>query len=140
MAQPDRALIEEVTLPLFREGHSTRVGISGVISGASSRRSRAVRHAGRAWPRSRVSSPPTRATPSRPRRSGCASRSGRSSTRSWTPPRQERLDPTVDRDDLFDMILGTVLACTFVPTVSERRRPIERVVELVLRMLRPVEG
>jgi AcrR family transcriptional regulator len=47
------------------------------------------------------------------------------------------VDPTVDRDDVFDLLLGAILARVFVPTVAERRRPIERTVELVLRLLRP---
>lgn len=48
------------------------------------------------------------------------------------------VDPGVDRDDVFDMLLGTMLARVFVPTVAGRRRPIERTVELVLRLLRPI--
>jgi AcrR family transcriptional regulator len=48
------------------------------------------------------------------------------------------VDPDVDRDDVFDMLLGAMLARAFAPTVAERRRPIEHTVELALRMLRPI--
>jgi AcrR family transcriptional regulator len=47
------------------------------------------------------------------------------------------VDPAVDRDDVFDMLLGAVLARTFVPTVAVRRPPIDRTIDLVVRMLRP---
>jgi hypothetical protein len=35
------------------------------------------------------------------------------------------------------MLLGSVLARTFVPTVAARRPPISRTVDLVVRMVRP---
>ena len=47
------------------------------------------------------------------------------------------VDPDVDRDDVFDMLLGSVLARTFVPTVADRSPPLDRTVDLVVRMLRP---
>ncbi len=47
------------------------------------------------------------------------------------------VDPTVERDDVFDVLLGAILARTLVPTVVERDRPLERTVELVLKLLRP---
>jgi hypothetical protein len=47
------------------------------------------------------------------------------------------VDPTVDPDDVFDLLLGAILARTFVPTVVHRNRPIERLVDLMLRLLRP---
>lgn len=47
------------------------------------------------------------------------------------------VDPDVDPDDVFDMILGAVMARVLVPTVAERDRPLERVVELALRLLQP---
>jgi AcrR family transcriptional regulator len=47
------------------------------------------------------------------------------------------VDPKVDAEDVFDVLLGAVLARALVPTVIERRRPVERLVELTLRMLRP---
>ena len=50
------------------------------------------------------------------------------------------VDPTVDHDDVFDMLLGAILARVLVPTVARRHRPIERTVELVLRMLDPGRG
>ncbi len=49
----------------------------------------------------------------------------------------DQVDPTVDRDDVFDMLLGAALARAFVPTADARRPPIERIVGLVVRMLRP---
>jgi AcrR family transcriptional regulator len=50
------------------------------------------------------------------------------------------VDPAVDRDDVFDILLGAVLARVFVPTIADRHRPIERTVELVLRLLRPADS
>jgi AcrR family transcriptional regulator len=47
------------------------------------------------------------------------------------------VDPGVDPEDVFDVVLGAMLARALVPTVAERRRPVERLVELTLRMLRP---
>jgi AcrR family transcriptional regulator len=48
------------------------------------------------------------------------------------------VDPTVDPDDVFDMLLGAVLTRTLLYTATARVRPAERIVELILRMLRPV--
>ena len=50
------------------------------------------------------------------------------------------VDPAVDPDDVFDMLLGAILARTLIPTVARRRRPIERIVDLALRLLRPEHG
>ncbi len=47
------------------------------------------------------------------------------------------VDPGVDIDDAFDVLLGALLARALVPTVIERARPIERLVDITLRMLRP---
>jgi AcrR family transcriptional regulator len=47
------------------------------------------------------------------------------------------VDPRVDADDVFDVLLGALLARVLVPTVVRRRRPVERVVDLALRMLGP---
>ena len=47
------------------------------------------------------------------------------------------VDPAVDPDDVFDVLLGAVMARSLVPTVVERDRPLERTLELVLRMLAP---
>lgn len=49
------------------------------------------------------------------------------------------VDPDVEPDDVFDMLLGAILARVLVPTVARRRRPIERLVDLTVRMLRPME-
>jgi AcrR family transcriptional regulator len=50
-----------------------------------------------------------------------------------------QVDPALDRDDVFDMLLGAVLARTFAPTVATRRPPIDRTVDLAVRMLRPTD-
>lgn len=50
------------------------------------------------------------------------------------------IDPAVDPDDVFDMLLGAILARTLVFPVTARRPPVERTVDMVLRLLRPVEG
>lgn len=47
------------------------------------------------------------------------------------------VDPQLDPDDAFDMLLGAVLARTLVPTVAARDRPIERLVDLAVRVVRP---
>lgn len=43
----------------------------------------------------------------------------------------------MDPDDVFDMLLGAVLIRTVVYPVTARHRPIERTVEMILRLLRP---
>jgi len=43
----------------------------------------------------------------------------------------------VDPDDVFDMLLGAVLTRTVVYPATARHRPIERTVEMILRLLRP---
>lgn len=48
------------------------------------------------------------------------------------------VDPTVDPDDVFDMLLGAIWTRVVLFTVTTRQRPIERTVDMVLRMLRPV--
>ena len=50
------------------------------------------------------------------------------------------VDPMVDIDDAFDVLLGALLARALVPTVIERARPVERLVDLTVRMLRPAPG
>jgi len=45
------------------------------------------------------------------------------------------VDSSVDPNDVYDVILGAILAKTLVPTVIERRRPVERLVDLTIRML-----
>jgi len=47
------------------------------------------------------------------------------------------VDPDIDPDDAFDIILGAILARTIVPTIATRRPPVERTVDLLIRMLRP---
>jgi AcrR family transcriptional regulator len=49
------------------------------------------------------------------------------------------VDSDVDPDDVFDMLLGAILARALVPTVTRRRRPIERTVDLALRLLQPTD-
>jgi len=49
----------------------------------------------------------------------------------------EHVDPTVDPDDVFDLLLGVLLARALVPVVMDRRRSVGNIVELILRMLRP---
>lgn len=46
----------------------------------------------------------------------------------------------MDPDDVFDMLLGAVLTRTLLSTVTARNRPVERTVEMILRMLRPLDG
>jgi AcrR family transcriptional regulator len=48
------------------------------------------------------------------------------------------VDPDVDPGDVFDTLLGAIVARTLIPTVVQRNRPAERLVELLLRMLRPM--
>jgi AcrR family transcriptional regulator len=51
----------------------------------------------------------------------------------------ESVDPSVDPDDVFDMLLGAILARSLVPTVAQRQRPVERLVDLCLRLVQPAE-
>lgn len=51
------------------------------------------------------------------------------------PPRE--VDPDVDPDDVFDLLLGAVLARMAIPQGARRRPPIDRTVELLLRALAP---
>ncbi|WP_019926131.1 TetR/AcrR family transcriptional regulator [Nocardia sp. BMG111209] len=48
------------------------------------------------------------------------------------------IDPTIDPDDVFDMLLGAIWTRVVLFTVTTRQRPIERTVDMVLRMLRPI--
>ncbi|MFD8133387.1 TetR/AcrR family transcriptional regulator [Streptomyces mirabilis] len=47
------------------------------------------------------------------------------------------VDPAVDPDDVFDMLLGAVLTRTLLFSATARARPVERTVEMILRLLRP---
>lgn len=49
----------------------------------------------------------------------------------------DAVDPTLDPDEIFDLVLGTVLAGLVIPTAARRRRGVDRLVDLVVRMLRP---
>jgi AcrR family transcriptional regulator len=49
------------------------------------------------------------------------------------------VDPAVDPDDVFDMLLGAVLTRTLLYAATARARPVERIVELILRLLRPLD-
>jgi AcrR family transcriptional regulator len=50
------------------------------------------------------------------------------------------IDPAVDPDDVFDMLLGAVLTRALVFTATARQRPIERTVEMILRLLQPFDS
>jgi len=50
------------------------------------------------------------------------------------------IDPTIDPDDVFDMLLGAVLTRTLLPPTRTRHRPVERTVEMILRLLRPLDS
>ena len=50
------------------------------------------------------------------------------------------VDPAVDPDDVFDLLLGAVLTRTLLPTATARSRPAERIVEMIIRVLRPLDG
>mgnify|MGYP000555933781 CR=1 FL=1 len=39
--------------------------------------------------------------------------------------------------DVQDKLLGAILAHTFVPTAAGRARPVDRIVDLVVRLVRP---
>jgi AcrR family transcriptional regulator len=47
------------------------------------------------------------------------------------------VDPAVDPDDVFELLLGTVLVRAIVPMEVRRRPPLDRTVDLVLRAIRP---
>ncbi len=48
------------------------------------------------------------------------------------------VDPAVDPDDVFDMLLGAIWTRIVLLPVTARQRPIERTVEMILRLLRPL--
>jgi hypothetical protein len=50
----------------------------------------------------------------------------------------DSVDPSVDPDDVFDLLLGALLARALIPTVRGRNRSVERTVDLVERTLRPL--
>lgn len=47
------------------------------------------------------------------------------------------VDPGVDPNDVFDILLGAMIARTLVPTVALRNRPVEQLVDAVLRLVQP---
>ena len=47
------------------------------------------------------------------------------------------VDPQLDPDDVFDILLGAIFARTIVPTIAARRPPLQRTVDLLVRMVRP---
>lgn len=47
------------------------------------------------------------------------------------------VDPVIDPDDVFDLLLGAVLVRVMVPNAVRRPPPIERIVELALRLMSP---
>ncbi len=50
---------------------------------------------------------------------------------------ETEVDPNLDPDDVFDMVLGILFARIYIPTVVDRQLSIERVAELVMRLVRP---
>jgi hypothetical protein len=44
----------------------------------------------------------------------------------------------VEEGDVFDMLLGAVLTRMLLFSTTARARPVERTVEMVLRLLRPL--
>ncbi|MEU6198605.1 TetR/AcrR family transcriptional regulator [Streptomyces sp. NPDC047061] len=47
------------------------------------------------------------------------------------------IDPAVDPDDAFDMLLGAILTRVLLPGATARRTPVDRTVDLMIRMLEP---
>ncbi len=135
---PNRvALIQEVTLPLFREG---RFRPTGDLR-RDLKRFVAAMAKQYATPEARAAIPSLLAayqagTVTDPEEFGRISlRPQFNAILDAAGPQQ--VDLAVDRDDAFDMLLGAMLARTFVPTAAARRPPIDRSVDLVVRMLRP---
>jgi AcrR family transcriptional regulator len=52
------------------------------------------------------------------------------------PP--ESVDPTIDADDVFDLLLGVILTRSLLGHVIPRHAPVERTVELLIRAVRPL--
>jgi AcrR family transcriptional regulator len=47
------------------------------------------------------------------------------------------IDPSLDLDEVFDVIHGIILGRIFVPVAAARHRPIDNVVEMISRILTP---
>src|SRR5262249_49355706 len=130
------ALIQDVTLPLFREGRFTPTGdlrrdLKRFVTACAKQYGTPAARA--AIPGLLAAYQSDAMTPSeewarislRPQFNAILDAAGPGA-----------VDPTVDRDDVFDMLLGAMLARTFVPTAAARRPPIDRIVDLLLRILR----
>ena len=50
------------------------------------------------------------------------------------------VDQQLDPDDIFDILLGAILARTMVPTIVARHPPLRCTVDLLARMVRPQPG
>jgi AcrR family transcriptional regulator len=50
------------------------------------------------------------------------------------------VDRSLDADDVFDLIIGAMVARVLIPTVADRNRSIEQLVDLISRALRPEAG
>lgn len=48
------------------------------------------------------------------------------------------VDPDLDPDDVFDMLLGAIMGHVLVPTLAGRPRFVERTADLAIRLLRPL--
>jgi AcrR family transcriptional regulator len=48
----------------------------------------------------------------------------------------DAVDPDLNPDDVFDLLLGAILGRVLVPTIYARRRPLDRTVDLIVRLLR----
>jgi hypothetical protein len=49
----------------------------------------------------------------------------------------EAVDTGIDADDVFDLVVGAVLVHVFMPAEVRQLPPIDRTVELLLRLLAP---
>lgn len=49
------------------------------------------------------------------------------------------IDPDVDPDQIFDLVLGAILAGILLPPIAKRRDHIDGTVDLLVRLLRPAE-
>ena len=49
----------------------------------------------------------------------------------------DRVDPTLEPDEVFDLVQGAILGRIFVPAIAAEARSIDRTVEMVVRILTP---
>lgn len=47
------------------------------------------------------------------------------------------VDPALDPDDVFDLLIGAVWIRNSVASTPSRQRPLERIVDMIVRVLRP---